>query len=635
MAGKIKFVKRGQALAATISEDDLAAHEWGSEVPNPLDKTRAQDLELPHDVNVIYINSGADYQQGTQKSERQTGSGVSVMNIPLPVVMDDAKAKQVADVNHYNAWVGRTTYTLQLSRKWSKLEPTDVIDVVYGTTTFRMRITKKDDSKPGIIRLECVAEDSEIYTQSGLGAGSANISTQTVTIPVQTLGILLDIPMLRDLDNDAGIYFAACGYRTGWNGCALFKSNDDGATYTQGFGISTAATIGNATTALADFYGGSIFDELTSVTVQLIAGSLSSASELAVLNGSNYAVLGNEIIQFKNATLISANTYTLTGLLRGRRGTEWAMSSHAIGDRFVLANTSTWRRLELPTSDIGLTRLYKAVSFGMTLQQTASQPYTSAGVGLECYAPVEVGAGRDASNNLTINWKRRNRISGEWRDYIEVPMSESTESYEVDVYSDSTFATVLRTITATTSTASYTSAQQITDFGIEQSELYIKVYQLSAIVGRGYAASASLSIAKDPIYATQWRVYITENQSGGVTSAFKEIEMRATVGGADQCTGGTASADSDDGFGDVAANAFDDASGSLWQSGFGAVPHWIQYTFASSVTVKQISLIVQTGAAGPKSWKFEYYNGSSWVAVRTVTSGATWADAETKTYIVG
>lgn len=117
MAGKIKFVKRGQSLAATITEDDLAAHDWGSDVPDPINKVRAQDLELPHEINVLYFNSGADYQQGTQKAERQTGSGVNVLTIPLPVVMDDTKAKQVADVNLFNAWVQRSTYTLQVSRK--------------------------------------------------------------------------------------------------------------------------------------------------------------------------------------------------------------------------------------------------------------------------------------------------------------------------------------------------------------------------------------------------------------------------------------------------------------------------------------------------------------------------------------
>ena len=45
----------------------------------------------------------------------------------------------------------------------------------------------------------------------------------------------------------------------------------------------------------------------------------------------------------------------------------------------------------------------------------------------------------------------------------------------------------LRTISVTAETASYTAAQQTTDFGSTQSTIYFKVYQVSAQVGRGYA----------------------------------------------------------------------------------------------------------------------------------------------------
>lgn len=129
--------------------------------------------------------------------------------------------------------------------------------------------------------------------------------------------------------------------------------------------------------------------------------------------------------------------------------------------------------------------------------------------------------------------------------------------------------------------------------------------------------------------STQWRVYITENQNGGVTSAFKEVEMKTTIGGADACTGGTASADSTV---SAAADAFDDSSATLWQSGFGAVPHWIQYTFSSAVTIVQITLKTQTGDTGPKGWKFEYWDGGAWIAVKTVTAEPAWGDAELRTY---
>jgi hypothetical protein len=623
MSGKIKFVKRGGAVAASIAEDDLASHEWGSEPPNPLDKVRAQDLELPHEVNVLYINSSADYQQGTQKSERQTGSGVSVMSIPLPVVMDDTKAKQVADVNHYNAWVARTTYMLQLSRKWSKLEPTDVIDVVYNDATFRMRITKKDEAKPGIISLECVAEDSEIYTQSGTGAGSSNIPSQVVQIPVQTLGILLDIPMLRDSDNDAGLYFAGCGYRTGWTGCAVFKSNDDGATYNQVFAVNDAATIGNATTVLGDFHSGYIFDELNTVTVKLFTGSLSSVSELAVLNGENYAVLGSEIIQYKNAELIATNTYKLSGLLRGRKGTEWAMDSHDIGERFVFASTTNWRRITLTSGDLGLERLFKFATFGTTLQQTPAIPFVPEGVALECYSPVEVGAGRNASGDLVINWKRRNRINAEWRDYVDVPMSEGVESYEIDVM-DSTFATVLRTLTASTETVTYTIEQQGADSPSGVNSVYLNVYQLSAIVGRGYPAEYSFT-EKVYLTSTRWRVYVTEDTSFFQSSLVAEITMATSVGGSDECTGGTASSSSG-----TAANAFDNNAGT-WCQFSAQAPQWIEYQFATSKKILEFSIDSIDASRAIKSFSLQAYIGTTWVTVFSITNQS-WTNGEVKTY---
>jgi hypothetical protein len=40
----------------------------------------------------------------------------------------------------------------------------------------------------------------------------------------------------------------------------------------------------------------------------------------------NAAVLGDEILYFRDATLESDGTYTLRGLLRGRRGSEYAMA---------------------------------------------------------------------------------------------------------------------------------------------------------------------------------------------------------------------------------------------------------------------------------------------------------------------
>ena len=74
-----------------------------------------------------------------------------------------------------------------------------------------------------------------------------------------------------------------------------------------------------------------------------------------------------------------------------------------------------------------------------------------------------------------------------------MPLGEDAQSYEVEIWDSASYTTLKRTLTGLTSaTATYTSAQQVTDFGSNQATLYLKIYQLSATVGRGTALTASV-----------------------------------------------------------------------------------------------------------------------------------------------
>ena len=46
----------------------------------------------------------------------------------------------------------------------------------------------------------------------------------------------------------------------------------------------------------------------------------------------------------------------------------------------------------------------------------------------------------------------------------------------------------------TTPTALYTAADELADFGVAQTSLSVRVVQLSATVGRGFAAEATFQI---------------------------------------------------------------------------------------------------------------------------------------------
>ncbi len=165
----------------------------------------------------------------------------------------------------------------------------------------------------------------------------------------------------------------------------------------------------------------------------------------------------------------------------------------------------------------------------MSLESAESKSFTNAAAGLECYSPVLVRGYREADNDWLIDWVRRTRIGGEWRDYVNVPLGETSESYEVEIYSPS-FLTLVRTLTGLiTPQVTYTSAQQTTDFGAAQDTLGVKVYQRSATVGRGYAASQVFPyIAPESVPLTLWNLL---DKSANISLSANELKATATAQG--------------------------------------------------------------------------------------------------------
>ena len=71
-------------------------------------------------------------------------------------------------------------------------------------------------------------------------------------------------------------------------------------------------------------------------------------------------------------------------------------------------------------------------------------------------------------------------------------LGEASEAYEVDIL-DGPDGAVLRTLGDLASpTVVYTAAEQVTDFGTPEATIHLRIFQLSATIGRGFPASASL-----------------------------------------------------------------------------------------------------------------------------------------------
>lgn len=476
----VKFVNEGHDPIVTIPTADLAATTPGAQSPSLIQPERTQEADLPRRIFVKYFNVDAAYQDGTQVAQRQVTYSELDTSFDLPIVFNDNEAAAIANTKLMKAWIERQGYQLFTTRQYEKYEPTDVM-VAEGRT---FRIKTKEDQVNTIIKWQGVEADSSIFVQTTPGSGSDGWRDPGVPPGAQgTLLVPLDIPLIKDTDTVNGPYFATAGARNdNWAGATIYKSSDGGVSYDPLATTQNSNTIGVTRTALGAFYGGNVVDEINSVDILVGngGGELSSTTYLGLLNGINIGIIGNEMLQWRTATLIAAFTYRLTGLLRGRRGTEWAIKTHPIGERFVAFNPEL-TNVDMQAYELNLERDYKAV----TLAQTNSNvvvPFTNTGNTLKCYAPTGLGGGLFGSgNDVLLRWVRRTRIGGAWVDLIDVPLSETTESYVIQIW-DSTYtmcARIIGPITGAQATI-YGATEQTADFGAAQAHIYFSVGQVGA-----------------------------------------------------------------------------------------------------------------------------------------------------------
>lgn len=630
---KLKFVKRGGAAVADIPTDEMAAHAFGSAVPPIMEITRLDETQLPMEVNLSYADPAFDHQVGTQYARRLTGRSLGVVNVQAPLALSATEAKRIADAMLFNAWSERETVSFSTSRKYARLEPSDVITVSLDGVTRRLRLTDKEEEAAGLIKFSAVTESSAAYAQTSAGVGQDFVPQSLDGTPA-TRFELLDMPVLLDAeDASAGFYIAACGYDVGWSGCIVYRSVDGGVTWADFMTITKSATMGDSLDVLGDFSSGNIFDESNSVTVALMADqTLASQSEALVLAGVNTALLGSEVIGFKNAELVSTGVYLLSGLLRGLAGTEWAIGSHAVGERFVLMTSDTISRADTGSNDLNLERLYKAVTFGSTLSSAHAKSFTNTGIGLKPYAPCEARAIQNTAGDFILRWVRRNRTFGAWRDYVDVPNTEAEERYDVEVCS--TDGTVKRTLIGLTApTFTYTTAMLIADFGFPLVNVDFRIYQISAVVGPGMPAV--IEVRPDMSGAsTRWRIQYTKVGSGS-NAGLAEIKMFEVIGDPSACVGGTASCNKSSLSGNVPANAFDGNPSTIWNTSSFTAGDWIEYEFPAHVVIVQYSMQARPTfwADAPQDFTLQYYNGLTWVTVDT-RSGLTWTASEIKTFTI-
>ncbi|ACC76159.1 phage tail protein [Paraburkholderia phymatum] len=452
--GLIRFVRRGGASLATVSYSDLGSSTTVGDDQNitPITETITQEIDLPRSLALTYSGMNSDYNPNTQRAFRNVTHSNRDVVMNYPIVMADDEGLMRAQTMLWSAWISRKSFSFTTRIAYLPFEPGDVLTLQGASgQTYTIRIVRCQYDGQGSLIWTAVFEEPDIYPSPSYnvqGGAPAGFSTQQIDYSGPTSLVVLDVPPLRDSDTSAGLYFAACGLAPNWPGCLVDVSRD-GSTYAQGFYITTGSVIGYTSNALPTFAGGNQPDELSSVTVVLYSGALSSLSYSDFLAGLNAAYIGGELVYFRNATLIAANTYQLNGFMRGRVGTEAAMSTHAFGDVFLLLDQTKLQQMAINNTDVGSTMYFEPhlLNVFMTQQVTpVKEPVNSARMQPLSPALFKALPGSTAStSDITLSWIRRARVNASWLNGTDVPLDESSESYTLNVINS--VGAVVRSIT--------------------------------------------------------------------------------------------------------------------------------------------------------------------------------------------
>ncbi|WP_026380590.1 baseplate multidomain protein megatron [Afifella pfennigii] len=484
----IRFRGRERPADAVIATGELI-----DEAEAPLmSLTRAQESELASEVAIRTLSPDNDYRMATAAQRRLAGKSRRILTLDLAVVAGDGDAEKLAENLLADIWEGRETAGFSLPPSRAALEAGDAVELAAGSRTRTLLIQRIADREAREIGARRVALGRR--GTSAAAPREQGIVAEPAYGP--PLVRVMELPPPSDGSEAEKTRLAA--FAEPWPGALAVYLAEAGSGYRPLSTMSRRAVMGELAASLGAGPEG-VFDLGNLVEVELYAGELFSLPETDVLAGGNLAAVmaenGDwEVLQFAEAELVGDKRYRLRKLLRAQGGSEAAMRAGAsAGSAFVLLDRAVYP-LPLGLDALGRAHLLRIgpVSDEHAAASFAEISLTPAGRGLKPFAPVHLSARRVAgSGNIAITFIRRTRFAGDSWELAEVPLNEAVEAYRLDILQG---GMPVRSVDLTSPAFTYQAGEEIADFGAPQTEIALRLAQLSAVAGPGFAAEAVIGL---------------------------------------------------------------------------------------------------------------------------------------------
>ncbi|ANY18810.1 hypothetical protein A6F68_00275 [Tsuneonella dongtanensis] len=248
-------------------------------------------------------------------------------------------------------------------------------------------------------------------------------------LPGPTVLSVFEVPAAGLGAGEATLFAAATAASGGWSGAALYFDRAGELVPIGNIGRARA-TVGHLIEGLSGS-AGLHFEPDASLRVDLAStkGSFTPASLSAIAQGANRLRVGGEIVQFAMAEQVSPSIWQLTGLLRGRGGTEpEAIAGHLAGTDIALIDDDL---VALDSATVPSDPSTILAAIGLGDPEPVYARLANAGIARRPACPVHPRVRWSSSGNLSLAWTRRARGAWHWPDTVEVPLVEQEERYRI------------------------------------------------------------------------------------------------------------------------------------------------------------------------------------------------------------
>ena len=469
--GKIVALPReGRTSEVTVPFADMGAYEpddGGSEKPARLTSLRRQDQDLPRIVEVVYKDTGRDYEQSSQIYARQIfdSSEREIVQETGVLAMTANAASEVAKIQAVRRWNEREPFEFTLQPKYAKWTNGTIMTVETAQgREIDVIVNKMELDVPGgLIKVQAHSFLSAAYTQTGEGevgkdgSGTLGGGYQAVAGPGDYVPVPFDTLMrFSNLDGLNPLYAGQSGFyvwvtvdpadtrpEAQWGGVILYQDAGGVGTLRTIGSQAAPSTFGATVTSGGGWNGtlanGSGVDTVNTLDVEIEYGTLESIENEDFDTGQplNIFVIGGEVIQARDITQPDAinypQRYRLAHLRRGLRGTTAATSTHADDDDVMLID-STMSFVGISPEYSGDELTYYAAASGQSPYDTTGYPYTygAPSSGVNYYYTTISGNGIDTSFSVYHGLESTN-VSITFDDYSNSPSGYPTDANNVQV----------------------------------------------------------------------------------------------------------------------------------------------------------------------------------------------------------